>query len=127
MDTPDKTADKPDLTSLVTEITNDARKVMRHEFDVLRSEMIDELQKGRDAAVNIGLGAGAGALSATLLSLMAVHAVQRVTGIPLWLSYGLVGGMLGLAGSTLVATGAKQAGDMRMVPRQVGDAVPSLR
>jgi hypothetical protein len=58
---------------------------------------------------------------------MTVHALQRVTGIPFWLSYGLVGGTLGLAGSTLVATGAKQAAGMRVVPSRTGDAAGSLR
>jgi hypothetical protein len=127
MDAAEKSGERPDVSSLVTEITNDAQKLMRHEFDVLRREMKDELQKGRDAAVNISLGAGAGALSALLLSLMTVHAVQRLTGIPLWLSYGLVGGMLGLGGSTLLATGAKQASDMRVVPRKAGNAVTSVQ
>ena len=91
--------------------------MIEREFGVLRSELKEELAKGRNAAIDLGSGAALGALRGILLSFMLVHLVQRTAGIPLWLSYAIVGGLLGIGGSGLLAIGADEAADLHLAPR----------
>ncbi len=114
------TPGETDLTSLMTTIVGEAKKVIEQESRRLRSELKDELAKGENAAMSLGTGAGAGALGGVLLGLMLVHLVQRTTGIPLWLSYGIIGGLLALGGSGLLAAGVQQVADL---PKEAGEAL----
>ncbi len=67
---------------------------------------------------SIGAGAGLMAIGGGLGVLMLVHGLQRVTRLPLWGCYGLVGSALTAAGASLVLRGAHKASQIQLVPRE---------
>ena len=107
-----------DLSQLAEGTIRDFEKLIGQHFDLLKSELKEEIVKARDAAVGVGAGAGAAALGGILGTLMLVHLLQRVTKLPLWACYGAVGGSLGLLGAGLLTAGVRRAAAMSLVPRQ---------
>jgi hypothetical protein len=109
-------AQEPDLTTLVKEIVHDSETLIGQQLHLLRSEVKQELDQATEAALAIGAGAGLVATGGVLSTLMVVHALHKATRLPLWSCYGLVGGLLGAAGATLLAAGRKEAMGIRLVP-----------
>ena len=101
-----------DVTALLGELARDSEKLIRLQFDLLRSDLGRELRKAGGAALALGAGAGLLAAGGLLSTQMLVHLLRRVTGLPLWACYGLLAGGLGAAGATLVARGRARAAEL---------------
>jgi len=112
-----------DLTTLVGEVIRDAETLIGQQFDLLRSEIRQEVHQARDAAVSLGTGAALIATGGFLGALATVHAVSRATKLPLWASYGLVGGLVGGAGLALAVSGRRRAERLSLVPEQTVEAL----
>jgi len=112
-----------DLSQLAEGTIRDVEKLIGQHFDLLKSELKEEIVKARDAAVGVGAGAGAAALGGILGTLMLVHLLQRVTRLPLWACYGAVGGSLGLLGTASIGAGVRRASHLSLVPRQTGEVL----
>jgi hypothetical protein len=106
------------LMNLVTGILDDAKILMRQEAQLLRDEVKLELSKAGRAASGFGIGAVLGAVGALFLLLMLVHGLHEWTGLPLWGSYGVVGGMLAGVGLTLILRARSLAGTVHTTPRR---------
>jgi len=119
MSTSDSSTSSPNLASFAKEAIDEAQKVIDRQFGELRHELKDELEKGRQAATELALGAGMTAVGGILTSLMIVHATHRITGMPLWLSYGLIGGLLGVGGSQLMASAKSRVAEMSPMAAEV--------
>jgi hypothetical protein len=115
---PERT-DEPDLSTLLRGIVHDAEALIGLQFDLLRSEVREELQRARGAALSMGAGAALLGAGGVLASLAAVHALQRATRLPLWACYGAVAGLLGASGAGLVASGLGRASGVRVVPQTI--------
>jgi hypothetical protein len=116
-------SEEPDLSTLVRGIVHDAETLIGLQFDLLRSEVRQELRQARSAALSLGGGAALIGTGGVLAAFAAVHALQRATRLPLWACYGAVGGLLGAAGAGLVAAGLHQAAGVRVVPPQTLEAL----
>ena len=106
------------LMNLLTGILDDAKILMRQEAQLLRDEVKLELSKAGRAASGFGIGAVLGAVGALFLLLMLVHGLHEWTGLPLWGSYGVVGGMLAGVGLTLILRARSLAGTVHTTPRR---------
>ena len=106
------------LMNLVTGILDDAKILMRQEAQLLRDEVKLELSKAGRAASGFGIGAVLGAVGALFLLLMLVHGLHEWTGLPLWGSYGVVGGMLAGVGLTFILRARSLAGTVHTTPRR---------
>jgi hypothetical protein len=116
-------ADEPDLSTLLRGVVRDAETLIGLQFDLLRSEVREELHQARDAALSLASGAALIGIGGVLASFMAVHGLQRSTRMPLWACYGIVGGLLGAAGAGLVASGLGRAAGVRVVPAETAEAL----
>jgi len=103
---------------LVTGILDDAKVLMRQEAQLLRDEVKLELSKAARAASGFGVAAVLAALGAFFLLLMLVHGLHEWTGLPLWASYGVVGGILAGVGLTLILRARSLAGTVHATPRR---------
>ena len=112
-----------DLSRLAEGTIRDIETLIGQHFDLLKTEMKQELAKARDAAVDVGAGVGAVAVGGALGTLALVHLLQRVTRLPLWACYGAVGGSLGLLGAASIAAGVRRASDLNLVPRQTAEVL----
>ena len=70
------------MAPLVKEAIGEAQNLIQQQFDVIRRELREEFKKGRDAAMDLGVGAGMTAVSGILLGIALVHVVHRTTGLP---------------------------------------------
>ena len=110
------TTAKTDTVTLVKEIIGDAETLVGQQFDLLRVELGEDLKEAKQAAIALGAGAGLVASGGILTALMLVHALQRGTRLPLWICYGIVGGLLGVSGAALLAAGRKEAAGIKLWP-----------
>jgi hypothetical protein len=101
------------------DIASDAGRLIEHQFQLLRSDFTREFDKARKAALS--LGAGLVGVSGILGTLTAVHLLHQTTRLPLWGCYGLVGGLLGVAGAGFFGTGLAKAAEVRLIPPQTAE------
>lgn len=109
---------EPSLAALMGGIINDARDILLKEFTMAKLEIQDELRKTKTAAISLGTGLSISAVGGLFLLLMLVHLLHALTGVPLWGCYGIVGGVLLLAGIIVLYTGKKAAEEINVVPQE---------
>jgi uncharacterized membrane-anchored protein YitT (DUF2179 family) len=118
-----KTAEEPDLAQVAGGIVNDAEQLIKQHFDLLRADVKQELGRAKTAAVSLGAGAGLAALGGTFAALTVVHLLHSSTRLPLWGCYGLVGGVLGGVGLSLLYEGGKAAAGVQLLPQRTTQAL----
>ena len=104
--------------SLVEGITTDVKNLIAEHFDLLRSEMKDELGKAKNAALSFGVGTGATALAGITGTMMVVHLLHDVTRLPLWMCYGIVCGTACAVGTSFLSAGVQQASEVSLLPQR---------
>ncbi len=111
------------LANLAQGALGDVEKLIGHHFDLLRSELKEELSKAKTAGLSLAGGGGAAAAGGLLGILALVHWLHESTRLPLWACYGLVGGVFGGAGAALLRAGVRQAADVQIVPRRTAEVL----
>ena len=103
---------------LVGLIVRDAERLLDQHVHLIRGELRRELRAVPAAVATIGVGAGLAAVGGGLGALMLVHGLHRLTRLPLWGCYGLLGGALAATGTVLLASGTRKAASISLVPRE---------
>ena len=106
-----------DLGTLVGRIADDAKQLLGQQVELFRAEIGEELRRAGGAAGSLAAGGGLTAAGGLLGGFAAVHLVRRVTGLPLWACFGLVGGGLGAAGVRLLLAGQDGIVGLRQLPQ----------
>jgi hypothetical protein len=101
---------------LLTDIEN----LLGKRLGQLQEEVLKELGKAATAGASVGSGLGMAALGTILGGLGFVHLLNKATGLPLWLCYGLGSAAACGTAAALVSEGVKKVGDMEMVPEGTG-------
>lgn len=114
---------EPSIARLLGEIVSDAQQLVRKEFELAKHEVRVEVDKARDGAISLGIGAGVTAIGGVFLLLMVVHALVAAFGWPLWLSYLVVGGLITVVGVVLLMMGLSRVQTVDPTPRQTVDNV----
>jgi len=111
------------LGALAEGALRDLETLIVQHFNLLRSEMRQEVQGAKDAALSLGVGAGTSALAGILGTVGLVHLVQKATGLPLWACYLGVAGLLGTLGGGFLSTGMQKAAEVDLFPRQTAEVL----
>lgn len=117
------------MTSLVAGIVGDAQELLKQQLALFQAEIKDDLQKTKEAAISLAIGAGVAVVGGLLLCFMLVHlidwAVPALGGpaLPLWVSFGLVGGAFTLVGGAFVYAGIRKFRSFNPLPDQSVDAM----
>jgi hypothetical protein len=114
---------EPSIAQLIGDLVADGQTLIRKEFELARTEITDELSKARQSAITLGLGGGLAAVGGVLLLLMLVHLLSDLFGLPLWVSYLIVGGILAVAGGLLLNAGLNRIKQVDPVPRETIESV----
>jgi len=104
------------VATLIGGIVNDAKDLLINEFTIAKLEIQQEMRKTKSAALAFAVGAGVLGIGGLFLVLMCVHGLVVFLDIPLWGSYGLVGGLLFLVGAILLARGKQTAEQIDVIP-----------
>ena len=120
---PDTRTDDASVADLIGGLVSDAQLLVRREIDLARREVTIEIDKVKQGAVALGIGAGVVLIGALLLAHMLVYLVQNLTGLSLWVSYLIVGAIFAIAGGLLLMQGIKRMQDVDPVPRETIESV----
>ena len=116
-------ADDTSVTDLISGLVNDAQQLVRREIDLAKREVTIELDKAKQGAVALGIGAGVAIIGALLLAHMLVYLVQDLTGLSLWVSYLIVGAVFAIGGGLMLMQGLKRMKEVDPVPRETIESV----
>jgi len=107
---------EPSVTALVGGIVNDFQDLIKQQLRLTRQEIVNDIRKGKEAASLLAAGSAVAVLGVFALCLMLAHLVHWLgfppgaerSAIPLWASFGLVGGAFVTAGGFMVMAGKKK-------------------
>lgn len=116
-------ADDTSVAELIGGLVNDAQQLVRREIDLAKREVTIELDKVKQGAVALGVGAGVAIIGTLLLAHMLVYLVQDLTGLSLWVSYLIVGGLFAIGGGLMLMQGLKRMKEVDPVPRETIESV----
>lgn len=114
---------RPSIASLIGGILSDARDLFAQELERARLEIREELQKVKAASRSLAVGGLVVLLGLIMLAEMVVHLLASYGGLPLWGSYGIVGGLLAGVGAVMLLSGGKAAEDVKLYPKKTAQAV----
>jgi len=106
------------MMDLVFGIVQDVKVLMRQEAQLLRDEVKLEVNKGIQAASGLGLAIGFLAIGGLFLLFMLVYGLHEGVDLPLWASYGIVGGLLAGAGGVLLMRARSLVENVHATPRR---------
>ncbi len=105
------------LSDVAESVYSDVEKLIRQHLSQLAEQAKKELGKAAAAGASFGGGAGMIALGTVLGGIGFVHALHRLTGMPLWLCYTISSATACATGTGLFAAGAQTASDVELLPR----------
>jgi hypothetical protein len=116
-------ADDRSVADLLGGLVGDAQLLIHREIDLAKREVAIEVDKVKQGAIALGIGAGVAIIGALLLGHMLVHLVQDLSGLSLWVSYLIVGAIFAIGGGLLLMQGIKRMQDVDPVPRETIESV----
>jgi Putative Actinobacterial Holin-X, holin superfamily III len=106
------------LAQLLTGLIQDAQKLLRQEVALATHEIRIEFWNTIRAVMFLGIGIGIAAIGGWLLILMLVHLLQALTALPLWVCYGIVGGLFAAGGVVLLVLGKRKLARLHLMPQK---------
>jgi len=120
---PANRTDDTSVSDLISGLVNDAQQLVHREIDLAKREVAIEVDKVKQGAVALGIGAGLAVIGTLLLGHMLVYLVQTLTGLSLWVSYLIVGAIFAIGGGLLLMQGIKRMQTVDPVPRETIESV----
>jgi hypothetical protein len=111
------------VSDLLSGLIGDAQQLVRREIDLAKREVAIEVNKVKQGAIALGIGAGLALIGALLLGHMLVYLVQTLADLSLWVSYLIVGGLFAVGGGLLLMQGIKRIKDVDPMPRETIESV----
>jgi hypothetical protein len=107
---------KPGIATLVGGIVDDAEHLVNQQVELFKREVRQELNQAKRAAISALLGVGVAGMGALLLLIMLAQGLAVGADIPLWISYGIVGGGTAAIGAALIMIAKKEAAGVELLP-----------
>jgi hypothetical protein len=110
------------LGGLVSGIVQDAQELINQQLSLFKQEMRQDLRRARAGAGMLAVAGGILLTGTVLLALMLVHLLfWLVPDMPLWICYGIIGGLFAGTGAFLAYRGHDKL--ERSVPEQTAKAL----
>ena len=112
-------------TELVSGIITDAQDLIKQQMALFRSEVREDFQKTKEAALLLMGGLAVVQIAAIVLCLMLAHLLHASAPatLPLWACFGIVGGALALLGGGLTMMAKSKFSSFNPLPDQSAQAV----
>ena len=114
------TSSEPGLTSLVTGIIGDVQALLKQQLSLFREEIKNDVRKTKEAAFSLSAGIGILGVGGLFFCLMLVHLLHWAAPdvLPLWLCYGIIGGLFLIGGGALLYAGKRKLSSFNPLPDQ---------
>jgi hypothetical protein len=115
---------EPSVSNLVSGIVEDTQRLLGQQADLLKADIRKDIREAKEMGLAMGLAfvllAGAG----LLLLFMIVHFLSwQWPDLPLWGSFGIVGGLLGIAGVAAYFYGQAKLEKLNPLPENSVEAM----
>jgi uncharacterized membrane protein len=112
------------MTDLLSGIVSDAEELVKQQLTLFKTEIKEEVQKTKEAALSLAAGTFVGVLGIVLLAFGIVHLLAwALPAVPLWGWFLIVGAVLAAAGFALVWEGKNRFDSLHPVPEQSAEAM----
>jgi hypothetical protein len=112
------------VTQLLSGILGDLQELLTQQLALFRRELRDDVGKLKDATITVSAGVVLCLVAGLMLCFMLAHLlVVLFDTLPLWGSFGLVGGVLAIIGGALVAVGAARFRSFNPLPDESAQAL----
>lgn len=91
------------FASLLSDVLNDIRDLFRHEVNLAKVEVKQEIANAKAAAIKIGVALVALLMAMLFLLTALARGVSDLFNIPVWAGFASVGVLLGIVGGVLLA------------------------
>lgn len=120
----DVTDQNATVTGLVSGIIDDTQRLFKQQAELLKADIKKDIKQAKEAGVSM-MAAGALLGSGGLLLLFAlVHLLSwAIKDLPLWGSFGIVGGVLALAGGIAFYRGREKLDNLNPLPENSAQAL----
>ncbi len=118
-----ETASTASVVSLLGALINEAKGLLVQELSLAQLEARQAWRTTKRAAFALGSGAGLAVTGGLLLLVMLTSLLAAWTELPLWGSYGLIGGAFALLGGVLLARGTAPSAALDSVPPQTAETL----
>jgi hypothetical protein len=112
----------PSLTALISGVVADMQRLVRQEVELAKTEVRQEWHHAKTAAGAMTAGVVLLGLGVLLLCFMFVYMIHYFD-VPLWGCFGIVGGLIFLAGVVVAGTGYAKAHQVHLVPPQTAETL----
>jgi uncharacterized membrane protein YjfL (UPF0719 family) len=109
---------EPSISTLVSGIVGDAQTLIRQEITLAREEIREEITKAKDAGIKLSIAGAVLAVGGLLIVLTLAQALADLLNLPVWVGYGIVGVVLGIAGYILLSSARTNMKQINPVPEK---------
>lgn len=114
---------EPSVAHLVSGIIDDAQRLMVQHAELLKADIRKDLRDAKEAGYSMGIGGALLGGGGLMLLIMAAMLLYELAHLPLWGSFGIVGGVLALAGGIFFFRGQQQMDKINPLPENSVEAV----
>jgi hypothetical protein len=119
-----QTGPEPGVAALASGIIHDFQELVKQQLDLFRHEIKADVRKAREASTSLAVGAGMAALGGLLMCFGIVHLLSwLMPTLPLWGSFLIVGGLLGVPGGCLSYYACQQFRASNLLPEESAEAL----
>lgn len=119
-----QTSNDPSVTSLVSGILDDAQHLLKQQAELLKADLRKDLREAKEVGYSFAIGGSLLAAGGMLLLFMLAYLLSwAIEGLPLWGSFGIVGGLLAVAGGLVLYRGQERLENLNPLPEQSAEAL----
>jgi uncharacterized membrane protein YqjE len=111
------------MTQLVSGIISDAQELLKQQLAMFRTELKEDVRRTKQALIALVCGVALAAVGALLLCFMAVYGLEAAFDLPLWGCFGIVGGLLAVAGGVAFYSAVRQFNEFNPLPDESAQAL----
>jgi hypothetical protein len=115
---------EPSMSRLVSGIVDDTQRLLAQQADLLKADIRKDLREAKQTGLAMGLAFGLLGIGGLLLLFMLAHLLSWLwPDLPLWGSFGIVGGLLSIAGIAALAYGWEKYEKLNPLPENSVEAL----
>jgi hypothetical protein len=107
---------EPSMTQLVSGIADDAKLLLRQQFQMFRAEVREDLRRTISAVRYMGLGAAGVAIGFLFLTIAMPLLINWLFGFPSWAGWAIIGGVFVVLGVIALFAGKRMFNKFNPLP-----------